>query len=319
MEHFKIIEVLRKGRLLSPAHFGCLEGIPTINITNGCLFRCSYCYARGYSQTPKNKEVYLYKNIPDLLKHELLTARKIPDCVILNTSSDCFQSHPDILQVSQKTMEILLNHGISISFLTKGIIPDYFLSLFSRFPNQILIQIGVVSLSESYWKSYEPGTPPPKERLENIDRLKEIGIIPEVRIDPIIPFVTDKDSDIRLLFEKLREKGVKNVTLSYLHLRPAIERQLMKELPYLHQRLLDLCFKTQQWRPVGSSTKTKLIPRLLREKGYRRFKEIAKEFEINTSVCQCKNPDLEADLCGSGKAKTLQRKHYNCQLPLFRC
>lgn len=313
-----IIEVLRKGKLLSPAHFGCLEGIPTINITNGCLFRCAYCYARGYSQTPKTGEVYLYKNIPELLNKELSQAKNIPKWVILNTSSDCFQSHPKILKTTYNTMEILLTHGISISFLTKGIIPRWFFDLFSKFSSQLFVQIGVVSLSEPYWKRYEPGTPAPEERLKNIDRLKEIGIIPEIRIDPIIPFITDTESEIRLLFKELRKKGIKNVTISYLHLRPSIERQLMKELSLLHKRIIELCFLTQEWRTIGPSSKTKLIPCHLREKGYIRIKKIAKEFDINASICQCKNPDLKAELCGSGRIKAfLKRSNY--QLPLFRC
>ncbi len=319
MQNHNIIEVFRKGRLLTPARFGCLEGIPTINITNGCLFRCAYCYARGYSQAPKTGEIYLYKNIPDLLRLELFKAKKIPEWVILNTSSDCFQSHPDILQITYKTMEILFDHDISISFLTKGIIPDHFLNLFSKFSNKLFVQIGIVSLSESYWRRYEPGTPPPEDRLKNIDKLKEIGIIPEIRIDPIIPFVTDTESEIKILFKELTKRDIKNVTLSYLHLRPSIEGQLMRELSPLHQRLLELCFRTQQWKAVGSSTKTKLIPRPIREKGYQRIKEIANEFKINIAICQCKNPDLNANLCGSGKVKALLYKHSIGQLPLFRC
>ncbi len=123
MESYKILPVLRKGKVLTPAQFGCLGGIPTLNITNGCIFRCTYCYARGYSQAPKEGEVHLYINLPRLLEEELSRKRVIPHWVILNTSSDCFQPHPDILHVTDEVIRILLDHGIGISFLTKGIIP----------------------------------------------------------------------------------------------------------------------------------------------------------------------------------------------------
>jgi len=316
---YHIIHGLRKGRLLRPSSFGCLKGIPTINITNGCIFQCSYCYARGYSQTHKIGDIILYINIPDLLEKELSRAREIPVGVILNTSSDCFQSHPEILKISFKTIEILLNAGCSISFLTKGIIPQRFLDLFSKFPNKIFAQIGIVSLSEIYWRNYEPGTPSPFERLKNIDQLRTIGILPEIRIDPIIPFITDIETEIRFLFENLAEKGIKNVTLSYLHFRPAIEKQLMKELSPLHQRLLQLCFMTQEWRSIGSSTMTKLLPRVVRENGYKKIKKIAQGFGINASICQCKNPDIEGNLCGSGRIKSLLKNSSKNQLPLFQC
>jgi DNA repair photolyase len=319
LEIYKVIPRSRKGKILTQAHFGCLEGIPTLNITNGCLFQCTYCYARGYSQAPKRGEVYLYTNLPNLLEEELSKKRALLQWIILNTSSDCFQSHPDILNVTYRVIEILLDYGIGISFLTKGTIPFRFFNLIGRSPDKIFVQIGIVSLSESYWKRYEPNTPSPEKRLENIQRFKEIGIIPEIRVDPIIPFVTDTETEIKNLFGRLSEIGIKRVTLSYLHLRPAIERQLMRELSPLHQRLIESCFRTQEWKTVGSSTKTKLLPKAIREKGYRRIKEIAENFGMMASVCQCKNPDLKGDLCGSSRVKSVLSKRAPKQLPLFRC
>jgi len=319
LETHNVIPRLRKGKVLTPAHFGCLNGIPTLNVTIGCIFRCVYCYARGYSQAPPEGEVELYVNLPDLLNEELQRKRIIPEWVILNTSSDSFQSHPDILNITYKIIRTLLEHGIGISFLTKGVIPRRCLDLFGESPGKILAQIGLVSFSERYWKGYEPNTPSPEKRIENIRNLKEMGILPEIRIDPIIPFVTDTETEMVSLFRRLKEAGIKRVTLGYLHIRPAIERQLMEELSPLHGRLIESCFRTQEWKTVGSSTKTKLLPRAIREKGYQRIREIAHGFGIAASICQCKNPDLEGDLCSSGRARRLLSQKVAEQLPLFRC
>src|SRR4030042_1188998 len=173
MENYEIFPRLRRGKVLTPAYFGCLKGIPTLNITNGCIVQCTYCYARGYSQAPKEGEVYLYVNLPNLLEEELSRKKVIPQWVILNTSSDCFQAHPNILRVTLEVIRILLDHGIGISFLTKGVIPQQCLELFRRAPEKILGQIGLVSLSNRYWKGYEPNTPSPEKRMENIQRLKQ--------------------------------------------------------------------------------------------------------------------------------------------------
>ena len=315
----QVIPTLRKGKVLTPAHFGCLEGIPTINVTSGCIFRCAYCYARGYSQAPKEGEVYLYVNLSDLLKKELSRKKKIPPWVILNTSSDCFQPHPDILHVAYEVIRVLMDHGIGISFLTKGTIPQRFIDLFGRAPEKVLAQIGLVSFAERYWKEVEPGTPSPEERITNIRRLKEIGILPEVRIDPMIPFITDTDAEMTVLFQKLEHSGIEKVTLSYLHLRPAIEKQLMKELTPIHRGLLESCFRAQEWKTVGSSSRTKLLPRPIREKGYQRIIGIAGRFGIRAAICQCKNPDLEGSLCSSGRVRMMLAERTPVQLPLFRC
>ena len=213
MEDYRIVPKLRKGKVLVPSRFGCLQGIPTLNITSGCIFQCAYCYARGYSQAPKAGEVNLYVNLPTLLEVELSRKKTVPPWVILNTSSDCFQTHPDILDVTFKTIQILLDHQIGISFLTKGAIPQRFIQLFEPCRDKVLAQIGLVSLSERYWMQYEPGTPSPEKRLENIQRLKEAGILPEVRIDPIIPFVTDTEPEMEALFIRLKTLGIRKVTL----------------------------------------------------------------------------------------------------------
>ena len=319
MESNQVIPKLRRGRVLTPAQFGCLSGSPTLNVTNGCIFRCSYCYARGYRQAPKKGKVELYVNLPDLLQKELSERRRFPQWAILNTSSDCFQSHPDILHVTYEVIRILLDHGVGISFLTKGFIPPRFFDLFGRYPDKVLAQIGLVSLSEPYWRRYEAGTPSPEKRLENIQKLKEIGISHEIRIDPIIPFITDRKTELVMLFERLKNLEVRRVTLSYLHLRPAIQKQLMQELTPLHHRLIESLFRTQDWKTVGSSTKTKLLPKVIRERGYQRIKEIAEGFGIEASVCQCKNPDVGGDLCGSGRVRAFLGRRTQAQLPLFRC
>ena len=319
IESYRILPALRKGKVLTPSRFGCLTGIPTLNVTSGCVFQCAYCYARGYSRSPEKGEVHLYRNLPDLLKEELSRKKTLPEWVILNTSSDCFQSHPDILDVTYKVMRTLFNHEIGISFLTKGVIPQRFFALFNKFPGRIFAQIGLVSLSERYWKGYEPGTPSPLERLENIQKLKTVGISPEIRIDPIIPFVTDTEAQAAALFEELKNLEITRVTLSYLHIRPAIHKQLMAELSPLHRQLIESCFRTQDWKEIGSSTKTKLLPKPLREKGYTRLKEIAERFGIAALVCQCKNPDLKGDLCSSGRARRAMGEKVSKQLPLFRC
>ena len=319
MEAVELLPKVRRGRILTPADFGCLKGIPTLNVTQGCLFQCAYCYARGYRDAPGKGKVHLYVNLPRLLEEELLKKRVLPSWVILNTSSDCFQPHPDILDVTWQVMKLLLDHGVGLSFLTKGIIPERFLRLMEGFPEKILAQIGLLSLSPLYWRKYEPGTPSSEGRLKNIQRLKQIGVFPEVRMDPIVPFVTDVESELKRLFEQLESFEVKRVTVSYLHLRPAIRDQLLQELPPIHQKLITPLFETQEWKTIGSSTKTKLLPRTLRERGYQRIKETAKEFGITVIVCQCKNPDLEADICSPGTVRKVSRKTTPIQLPLFKC
>jgi len=218
-------------------------------------------------------------------------------------------------------MALLLERGIDISFLTKGSIPRRFIDLFKAYREHVQAQIGLVSLSETYWRSYEPGAASPREKLGNIERLLAAGIETQVRVDPVIPFVTDTPGEVESLFRALGRRGVRKVSLSYLHLRPAIQRQLRAELPSLHRKLLESCYRNQDWLEVGLSGKTKLLPRRLREAGYMRMKEFARSHGISAVICSCKNPDLQGETCLPPRARRAipNLTHRRRQLLLFPC
>jgi DNA repair photolyase len=313
----KFVEIGRKSRVLTKSDFGCLRGAHTLNVTRGCEFKCTYCYARGYPDTPLGT-VHIFSNLAEKLAAELDSPRRrtVIHRVLFNTASDSFQTQPDILDVTFRTMKVLLERGIGFSFLTKGWIPNRFITLFSDYPKLIVARIGLVSLSERYQNLFEPGAASPVERLQNIDRLLDIGINVDVRIDPIIPFCTDDEVSINRLYKALAERHINTVSISYLHLRPAILDQLRRELPSTEFNILRSCFENKPWTVVGASTRSKLIPLPLRRKGYRRFLERSKVFGITSLICACKNPDMNGHQCSntfsdhasmkSGREKTKQ-------------
>ncbi len=319
----RVIPRERKSKALHPGTFGCLKGAYTINVTQGCSLSCTYCYARGYANAPPKGDVHLFVNLPKVLRRELDSnrRRRIPGMVVFNTATDCFQPHPDILGVAYQTMTILLEGGIGISFLTKGFVPQRFIELFKAYRENVQAQIGLASLSERYWRTYEPGVASPREKLENIERLLTAGIDTQVRIDPIIPFVTDTREEMGVLFRALGERGIRTASLSYLHLRPAIQRQLRDELPTLHRKLLESCFQNQNWVEVGLSTKTKLLPKRVRENGYGRMQAAAHAHGISAVVCKCKNPDLDGEICVPVRVRKAiaNRVQGKKQLILFPC
>ncbi len=319
-----LIEVERKSRVLTKAQFGCLRNAYTLNVTRGCEFSCVYCYARGYPGAPCSGEVHLYDNLPVKLAGELDSPRRrsVIHWVVFNTASDSFQTHPMILDITYRSMKVLLERGIGFSFLTKGWIPNRFIKLFSHYPDLVASRIGLVSMSDKYRELFEPYAATVNERLQNIDRLKGVGISIDVRIDPIIPFYTDDEVSIERLYETLASRDIRKVSLSYLHLRPPILDQLQQELPPTEFKVLRSCFETQPWTEVGTSTRSKLVPLPLRKKGYKRFMALSKAFGITPLICSCKNPDMPSHLCSTGMGIEKIRKRQGekgRQLTLFSC
>ncbi len=297
---FSVSSRERKTPILRKGTFGCLKGIPSVNVTVGCLLGCIYCYARGYPGAPGSGRVVLFSNLAHKLTEELKRRRERPPVVLFNTASDSFQPHPDITRVSVKLMEILLERGIPVSLLTKGLLPQRFVEIVRAHPGLVFARIGIVCIDPAYRQRFEPFAATPAERLANIERLAAAGVIPEARIDPVIPFVTDGKAAFESLFRELAARGVRRAMISYLHLRPAVEAQVRRELDTLSSELIGGMFRGAGYRTVGSSTMTKLVPGEVRRRGYDRAREAADRHGVTLSICSCKNPDMTGGLCTAG-------------------
>jgi DNA repair photolyase len=303
----KIIEIERKSRVLHKAQFGCLRDTFTLNVTRGCEFMCVYCYARGYPNAPVPGEVFLYRNLPEKLGAELESprTRSRVHWVAFNTASDCFQTHPAVQDVALEAMRMLLERSIGFSYLTKGRVPDRFIRLFSRYPQLVHSTICLVSTRSRYQEIFEPHAAAPSERLRNVERLKAAGLEVDVRVDPIIPFITDDPDSITDLCSALASRGVRRISLSYLHLRPAVLDQLRNELSRTEFELLRGCFGNRPMKEGGPFTQSRLTAPAVRKRGYDRFHAAAKDAGIVPLICACKNPDMKGHLCTgrTGKRK----------------
>ena len=321
----RVLPANKKSAPLKRADFGCLRRYQVLNLTRGCLHSCVYCYARGYRNAPEKDTVYFYRNLPSALRRDLdnpRRRRKIP-AVAFNTASDCFQPHPDILEIAHESMRILLSRGVTISFLTKGRIPASFIRLFAEYPELVRARMGMVSPFEDFRRRFEPGAAPIEERLEAIRELKQADVSLSVRVDPVIPFVSDDEETFSRLLQLLSEQGVAQASLSYLQLRPGVLERLREELPGTQFQLLSGCFRSGEWARPDGTTWSRLVPASLRRKGHERFREQARLHGMEVAICACKNPDLPGQLCDADPQKAQTRRGITRssqkRLSLFDC
>ena len=194
-----MVEVVRRRRrsaVLTPSRIPCLGKICTINITQGCAIGCGYCYIQGYSAYPGPNRVILYENTAEMLASELQRRRRKPHRVYFSPSCDAFQDVPEVQELTYSTMSLLLDAGVEVSFLTKGIVTPRFFELFKKAPAAVFAQIGITTLAPALSTALEPGAASPTQRLESMRRLSDIGVQTTARLDPLIPDVTDTHSNI---------------------------------------------------------------------------------------------------------------------------
>jgi DNA repair photolyase len=286
----------RKGPILTPSSLSCLRGLPTINITEGCSHGCTYCYTQGYTNYPGAGRVVLFENTAQLVRDELRRKRRRPRRVYFSPSSDAFQPLPEVREITFQTMSVLLDAGIEVAFLTKGSVDERFLKLFAANSSLVHAQIGITTLDQGLWQAFEPHSAPPRERLESIGGLKNIGVAVSARLDPLIPDVTDTDQNLEPLLAELAARQISSVAASYLFLRPAFLRRLsdqMREHAKGQVSIDDWSRRTLadgQGGGLAMSTQD-------RAERFSRIKEMAKRHGIEVHVCTCKNPDLPGPGC----------------------
>jgi DNA repair photolyase len=306
----------RKGRILTRSTLKCLKQVASINPTLGCIHQCAYCYARGYLNYPGNGKVFIYENMVEKLKKELSSRRKLPAYVFFSPTCDVLQPIPQLLTVTYELMRVLFEHGVGINLLTKGRIPPKFLQLFRQYKKLVHVQIGITTLNRDIQKRIEPYASTPQERMRNVEYLCTIGILPEVKLDPLIPGMTDTKVNLITLFKVLQEFSVTSTSINYLFLRPQIKKNLyeaLKKASFL-PKIIEYYQNGMSLNLLAEQSRVLTLNVQYRKRAYEQISKWARAFGIHAYVCGCKNPDItEEPLCGTIWSqhfeKTVGQKH----------
>ena len=285
----------RKTNVLTPSSLHCFRnGVVTINPTQGCSHQCAYCYARGYRIYPGDQKVVIYQNLLNKLRKELPRKRVLPKAVFFSTSCDAFQPVPQVLEVTYRIMELLLSHGIGVSFLTKGTIPRNFMALFEENSSLVNEKIGLITVNRRFQQVLEPYAATPEKRLRNIEGLIDRGVYTEVRMDPVIPGLTDGEEILDDYFKTISECNVKSVIVNYLLLRNMIKRNLKKAfgLNGAYNRIFDLYEAGMTVELKAENSRAFALSPEYRRGKYDEIASIASRYNIKTHICGCKNSDV---------------------------
>jgi DNA repair photolyase len=299
-----MVEVLtraRKSPVLTPSSLPCLQDVATLNVSEGCALGCRYCYIQGYSHYPGPGRVVVYVNLAELVAAELKRKRKKPRRVYFSPSSDAFQDLPQVQDVALRTMKVILDAGVEIAFLTKGFVQRPFLELFAAYADSVFAQIGVTTLDHDLWRALEPGTAPPAGRIASIEAMEKIGVRTTVRLDPLIPDITDAVDNILPLLHALGHAGVRDAAASYLFTRPLLEQQITAALssvtsrPPGASRSSFIGWMVHEFAPGAG--RGRMIGVEDRARRFTRLQALGNSAGIRIRPCRCKNPGLVDEPC----------------------
>ena len=183
--------------------------------------------------------------------------------------------------------------------LTKGTIPERHMNRLFKDAANVRIQIGMITLEPGISGLFEPRAATPQIRLAQLRRFVEAGIAVQVRLDPIIPAVTDDEAALEHLLSEVAATGVKDIAASTLFLRPAVKGALCRWLPdeQMARRIFKAYERSGRMAIHANNSTVVALPESHRRRSYDLVTTLAERLGLKVRICACKNPDMSSQSC----------------------
>jgi DNA repair photolyase len=221
---------LRSARLVNrfnarPMPFGW-----TVNPYRGCEMACRYCFARytheflGHNESEAfERRIYVKQTDPGALVAELKRARQSGLLVALGTATDPYQPAESKFGVTRRVLEAAARvGGVRLSITTKSTLVGRDLALLQAIAarSEISVNFSITTLCPALARRLEPRAPRPDLRFEAMAALAAGGIPARLFIMPVLPRLTDGETNLRALLVRAREAGAQLAESNVLFLRP---------------------------------------------------------------------------------------------------
>ena len=204
-------------------------GFPvTFDTYSKCSGACAYCFSSGFKDTnPSTRDgtqklTYIKpKGIENLLsaKNEIFN-RFIKDRYPIQWGglSDPFMHEEKRIRRSLDILKVFADYGYTVRICTKGLEllkPEY-KHILSQNIDIFGFMISFSTTNENTYKYLEKNTPSPKERLNVIKELNDMGSYVVLRFRPFVFGISDKNKDYIKTIQDAAKYGAKAISLEFL-------------------------------------------------------------------------------------------------------
>ena len=235
-----------------------VQGMPfswTLNPYRGCTHACHYCFARRYQTQFElgpgdhfSTVIFVKTNLVEVLRRELDKPSWIREQVALGTATDPYQPIEGHYKLTRRSLEALLAARTPVGVVTKGpmVVRDTDLLVQLGREGGCTVCVSVPTVDEDAWRSLEPGTAHPLQRLRAVRHLREAGVNAGVLMAPVVPGFTTRPSKLEATIKAVADHGAAFMGASVMYLKGGTRDHFMeflaKEFPHMvtsYNRLYD--------------------------------------------------------------------------------
>lgn len=207
------MEFIKAKTILSKVKYGnSWYGIDyNMNLYRGCSHGCIYCDSRSNCYRIDNFDIVKGKeNALQILEQELSKKRE-KGVVGIGAMSDTYNPLEKEYELTRGALRLLLKYGFGVSIDTKSdlILRDIDLLKEINSKNDVIVKFTITTPKDELAKIIEPRVCVSYRRLQAIKTLSDNGIFAGVMLNPVLPFITDKEEDLKELVRLASENGAK--------------------------------------------------------------------------------------------------------------
>ncbi len=211
----------------------------SLNPYMGCAHRCTFCYVRAFelradrpSDNRYGRSIRVKVNVTEVLRKELARPSWAGEVVAIGAATDPYQPAEGRYKLTRGCLEALRDAANPFSLITRSpmIARDLDVLVEAASRAEVGVVFSVPTLDEEVWRRTEPGTPPPRRRLEALSRLVEAGVRASVGMAPILPGISDSPEQLEAVIRAAREAGATSVWANVLYLKPGTREHFLEAL-----------------------------------------------------------------------------------------
>ena len=182
-----------------------------MNLYRGCSHGCIYCDSRSNCYHIDNFDRVRGKENALYILEKELSKKRTKGVVGIGSMSDTYNPLEIKYEQTRGALKLISKYGFGVSIDTKSdlILRDLDLLKEINSKNNVIIKFTITTPDDRLSKIIEPNVCVSSKRLEAIKTLNDNGIFAGIMLNPVLPFITDKEEDIKTLVRLASEYGAK--------------------------------------------------------------------------------------------------------------
>lgn len=219
-----------------------VQGMPfawSLNPYTGCVHRCTFCYVRAFelrADRPADdrygRSIRVKVNVAEVLARELARPSWSGEQIAIGAATDPYQPAEGRYRLTRACIEVLGRARSPFGIITRGplIVRDVDVLQEAARRTDVSVMFSVPTLDPVVWRTTEPGTAPPRQRLRALSTLVDAGIEASVGMAPILPGLSDRPEQLAEVVKAVRAAGATSVWANLLYLKPGTKEHFLDAL-----------------------------------------------------------------------------------------